>query len=346
MLRVSIKVVVPASISLRSSRRVAELRALAILDTPPEADYDDLAALAAAVCRSPVAAVNFVDDERHFTKAIVGAPEAGGVSVANELSFCAATIQTPEGMLVVADTHADERWRDHPLVMHGPQVGFYAGASIVSRGQRVGVVCAFWSESREVTDPERAALTALARQAAGNLELRRRNAELHNLAVTDALTGLANRTLLLDRLDLALADCDRTGAEMGVLFCDVDDFKAVNDRFGHEAGDRLLCDIAARLQAESRETDTVARIAGDEFVLVCSRLRSQAELDAVAERVVGAAHQQGRMSDGSPAPGISVGAVVARHGERPADVLRRADAAMYDAKATSRARRTVTGSQA
>jgi diguanylate cyclase (GGDEF)-like protein len=324
--------------SIDDSRRLVELRRLSILDTPPEPDFDDLAALAAAVCGSQVGAVNFVDDERHFTKAIVGVSGACGESVSNDVSFCAATVQTADGVLVVNDTYADDCWRAHPLVAAGPRVGSYAGVSILSRGQRVGVICAFGSESREVGDRERAALRALARQAEQLLELRRRNAALHELALTDGLTGLANRTLLFDRLEFALADRERTGGEIGVLFCDVDDFKGVNDRFGHEAGDRLLRDIAERLRGESRDSDTVARIAGDEFVVVCPRLESEGQLVALADRIAGAAQPRRTMADGSLAPGCSVGAVVARPGERPADILRRADATMYAAKATRRSR--------
>ncbi len=327
--------VVPIITSLDDTERLAELRELEILDTPPEADYDDLAILAATVCRSPVAAVNFVDHERHFTKAIVGLPEASGGSVPNDLSFCAATIQSADGVLEVPDTHAEDGWRNHPLVTGGPKVGFYAGASILSRGERVGVVCVFGSEPRPVTPEDSAALAALARQAAGHLELRHHNAELRHLALTDPLTGLANRTLLFDRLELALADRQRTGLEVGVVFCDVDDFKSVNDRFGHEVGDRLLCSIAEHLRAAVRDTDTAARIAGDEFVLVCPRVSSEAHLAAVTERL-SAAIRQGTMSDGSPAPRLSVGSVCARDGELPADLLNRADAAMYAAKASRR----------
>lgn len=81
---------------LTDAHRLAELRDLAILDTPSEPAYDDLAAIASAVCHSTVAAVNFVDDERHFTKAIAGMPDARGGSVSNDVSFCAATISTDD----------------------------------------------------------------------------------------------------------------------------------------------------------------------------------------------------------------------------------------------------------
>ena len=319
---------------LDDPQRLDELQALAILDTPAEADYDDMAAIASAVSGGATAAVNFVDGERHFTKAIVGMPAARGGSVPNDLSFCAATVASDTGTLVVRDSHADEHWRDHPLVTGGPEVGFYAGVAIVSRGQRVGVVCTFGQEPRPVGEQELEALAALARQAAGHLELRRRNVELRDLALTDPLTGLANRTLVLDRLSLAIAGRRRTGDDVGVLFCDVDDFKAVNDRFGHAVGDRLLCDVGKTLRSAVRDTDTVGRIAGDEFVVVCPRVDSEAELAAVADRV--ACLHLDDPPPGHESLGLSVGFVLVRDGEGPADVLRRADEAMYAAKPHAR----------
>ena len=312
--------------SLDDARRLAELRKLAIFDTPPEAEYDGLALLAASVLRSPVAALNFVDGERHYTKAIVGMPEAEGGSVPNDVSFCAATVQTPDGVLMVPDTGADDRFADHPLVTGGPRVGFYAGVAIHSRGERVGVLCAFGSTARDISADEQRALTALARQAEGQLELSRRNAELRNLAVTDPLTGLANRTLLHDRLETALADRARSGEDVGVVFCDVDDFKAVNDRHGHEQGDAVLRGVADDLRAAVRSVDTVARVAGDEFVVVC-RDMGESGLAELLDRV-GAARDRRRTS-GALAPRLSMGAIVAAPHDTAASVLRRADLAMY-----------------
>ncbi len=317
---------------LRDARRLAEVRALAIFDTPPEAEYDGLVAIAAAVCRSPVAALNFVDDERHFTKAIVGMPEAEGGSISNDVSFCAATVASADGVLIIPDTRVESPWSDHPLVTGGPQAGFYAGVSIVSRGQRVGVLCAFGPQAREIGDQERSALTALARQAATHLELRRQNARLRELALTDPLTGLANRTLLFERLQDAIAQHGRTGRGVGVLYCDVDDFKRVNDRYGHETGDRMLRGVAEHLLAVARDTDTVARIAGDEFVLIRPGATDPTEMDALSARITADMAR----SDGSPS--LSMGAAVARAGDSPADLLRRADTAMYAAKATRRRR--------
>ncbi len=186
-------------------RRVAVLRDLAVLDTPAEMAYDDIARLATACCQSPIAAVNFVDDERHWTKSIVGVDGGQGTSVSADISFCAATIATDGGLLSLSDTSESERWCSHPLVEGPPFVGFYAGAAIVVSGQPIGVVCVFGSEPRELGEREEMALVALARQASEHLELRKHNADLRTLAVSDPLTGLANRTLLFDHLEMAIA---------------------------------------------------------------------------------------------------------------------------------------------
>lgn len=211
-------------------------------------------------------------------------------------------------------------------------MGFYAGAAIVVSGQPIGVVCVFGSEPRELGEREEMALVALARQASAHLELRKHNADLRTLAVSDPLTGLANRTLFFDHLEMAIAQRRREGGHVGVLFCDVDDFKLVNDRWGHEVGDRVLCEVAERLREATRSTDTVAWIAGDEFVVLCPGLDTERDLDAVIERVDRVLSMPGLRDDGPLPPVMSIGAVLLDDDETAAGVLRRADRAMYDRK--------------
>lgn len=274
--------------------------------------------------------LNFVDDERHWTKAIVGVEGGQGDSVSAELSFCAATVATDSGLLSLPDAAKSDCWRSHPFVVGPPHIGFYAGASIVVSGQPVGVVCVFGDTARDIGEQEETALQALARQTSAHLELRKRNAELRALAVSDPLTGLANRTLLLNHLDLAIAQRRRNGGEVGVLFCDVDDFKLVNDRSGHEAGDRLLCRIADDLRLATRDTDTVARFAGDEFVIVCPGLDTPERLTGILERVLHAVETSG-VADGSVAR-MSIGSALVEDGDTTSDAVRRADEAMYRRK--------------
>src|SRR5690606_24882745 len=113
--------------------------------------------------------------------------------------------------------------------------------------------------------------------------LRRAQAELAQLALVDVLTGLPNRRLLLDRLEKAIGRASR-GHHFALLFLDLNDFKAVNDRFDHQMGDEVLIETARRLQDSMRDGDTVARLAGDEFVVLCEDTRLGEEA-VVADRI-------------------------------------------------------------
>ena len=114
----------------------------------------------------------------------------------------------------------------------------------------------------------------------------REQAELERLALTDTLTGLANRTLLNDRLDQALARLHRTGGVAAMLLLDIDRFKTVNDSLGHQVGDALLVEVAHRVEAVSRADSTVARLGGDEFVVLVEGLPSAETVHAVAARLL------------------------------------------------------------
>lgn len=160
--------------------------------------------------------------------------------------------------------------------------------------------------------------------------------KLAHLALHDPLTGLANRTLLLDRLGHALAQLERSprsAPEVAVIFCDLDGFKAGNDTLGHDAGDRLLIAIAEALTGGIRSSDTVARLGDDEFVLVCEALDGgQAELDALVARIQ-AAIAACSAPLGDLAVSASIGTTtVTTGGADPEQVIARADAAMYAAK--------------
>ncbi len=322
--------------TLNDAARLSALRSLAILDTPAEPAYDDIAMLASASSGSAVAAVNFVDEARHWTKAIVGVDRGQGSDVPANLSLCAATVCTDGGLLVVPDMTADEAWRSHPFVVDGPERRFYAGAAIIVDQQPIGVVCIFGDEPRAITDSDQRALMALASQAATHLELRQQNVELQALALTDPLTGLPNRSLLFDRLEHALRHRRRNGDDVGVLFCDIDGFKLVNDELGHDVGDRVLCDVAHGLRTACREVDTVTRLAGDEFVIVCPNLTGAEELDSIVQRLVGTTYLRDSSPDRREPLLLSIGAVLAEDDETMAAVLRRADAAMYAAKSASK----------
>ena len=156
---------------------------------------------------------------------------------------------------------------------------------------------------------------------------------LHRLAHMDSLTGLANRVLLDDRLSIAIAAARRYGHRLGVLYLDLDGFKKVNDELGHEAGDSVLKEVATRLQKQVREMDTAARVGGDEFVILLANLRDTADARVVAGKLQAVLNQPFSLLGRSYRLGASIGiGIFPDDGEQPAQILKHADAAMYEAK--------------
>jgi diguanylate cyclase (GGDEF)-like protein len=158
-------------------------------------------------------------------------------------------------------------------------------------------------------------------------------AALTRLATHDSLTDLPNRTLLLDRLQIALARAKRLGTHVAALFIDIDDFKAVNDRHGHQAGDALLKEAARRMQAALRTSDTVCRLAGDEFAVLCEDVPDEHTARIVAERVGRALAAPYELDSVTIDIKASIGVAMASETLLDAAaLLRTADAAMYKAK--------------
>ena len=161
--------------------------------------------------------------------------------------------------------------------------------------------------------------------------------ELEHRTLHDDLTGLANRVLVLDRLTLALARSARGAGDVGVIFCDLDGFKAVNDRHGHLIGDIVLRVVAARLRGAVRPSDTVGRLGGDEFVIVVEPPVSEGDLAQLAERLTEVVAAPLREQGTDTRVGVSAGFARSDGTDMSAErLLERADAEMY---AVKRARR-------
>jgi len=164
-------------------------------------------------------------------------------------------------------------------------------------------------------------------------------AKLQRAALHDPLTDLPNRRLLLDRIEHAIVAAARGKSMVGVLFIDLDGFKAINDSFGHLAGDQLLVECAGRLRACVRGADTVARLGGDEFVVLLEGLADSAELADAADRIRCALGQPIEINGTSVSISASIGSAVGTSGT-PRSLLHIADSAMYDQKTkTARAGR-------
>ena len=184
---------------------------------------------------------------------------------------------------------------------------------------------------RELTDAELGFVRAVANTLTTALARLRDEEHYRHQALHDPLTGLANRVLLRDRLEHALARSAREGGETGVIFVDLDDFKRVNDLHGHAAGDEVLIEVGRRLCRAVRPVDTVTRLGGDEFVVVCEQV-DESQAGALGERLVGTLRRPFRI-DGGVEHGLSASVGVALGRAGADEVLEHADAAVYRAKA-------------
>jgi len=197
---------------------------------------------------------------------------------------------------------------------------------------------------RNVRDPRASELSILERArdlAALAIDRDARTEELGRLALHDTLTGLPNRALAQDRLEHALERLAQTDDDgmVAVLFVDLDRFKLVNDGLGHETGDELLVAVSRRLAATVRRQDTIARIGGDEFVVLCEDLHDEDHAVELAERAAQAFAEPFALSRAEVTVSASIGiAVTNRSSDRASNLLQDADAAMYRAKRRGGAR--------
>ncbi len=246
------------------------------------------------------------------------------------------------GRLVVAEVPPDPRTT--PSRALAAQFGVRSAwrQPLVGRDLRVLGVLSCYVTRPGAPDPvEEARLQVVAGLATLALERDDMDQRMREQALHDPLTGLPNRTLLLQRADHALAQNSRTGSRTALLFCDVDRLKPVNDGLGHHVGDQLLVAVGRRLSSHVRAGDTVARLSGDEFVVLLDGVCDEDEARTVTDRVLAGVVQPLVLGEHELHPSLSVGlALSPPHASSVSalDLLRDADTAMYEAKAAGRGR--------
>lgn len=340
--------------------RLEELRGLNVLDTTAEQAYDDVVKLAAFICDTPIAMISLVDEDRQWFKARYG---VNAMETPRGHAFCAHAIMEPDSLMEVPNALQDQRFVDNPLVTGDMGVRFYAGVPLLMpSGAALGTVCVIDRVPRKLTEAQADALKALSRQVVQLLALRRANAELQLLTqaqslrqreleamqaqlkllneelaeqtLTDALTNLKNRRAFDRLLANEHARALRNRSTLGVLMVDVDHFKAYNDQYGHQAGDQALQAVAKAIQSEARVYDHVARYGGEEFAVILPTTLV-ADARAVAERIrLGV---QGLKGLHRPVT-VSVGIAMSATQSTPAELVNRADQALYQAKQAGRNR--------
>ena len=237
-----------------------------------------------------------------------------------------------------ADAHPD----DLPAIREAWKAVVAGTATRVTFRGRRGDDTWVWLESvsEPLRDPDTGQIVGVQTATRDITERRAAEAELERMALSDALTGLANRTLLTDRLRQAQQRLRRDPGHVALLMLDLDRFKLVNDTLGHSVGDAMLIEVAQRLQRCARPTDTVARLGGDEFVVLLDRLSDYGHAEQIAERILASLRDPMSLI-GLEAMEIrgSIGIAVTTDPDHPADSLyREADLALYQAKDQGRDR--------
>jgi diguanylate cyclase (GGDEF)-like protein len=237
--------------------RLAELVSLDILDRPADERFDRITRLAQRLFDVPSAIITLVDRDRNWFLSKQGYDED---EASRDESFCAHAI-LGDDLMVVRDASKDPRFFDNPSVVADPGVRFYAGATIAGPGgSKLGTLCVFDEQPREISAADAGSLRDLAGMVEGEI------AAL-TLAVTDDLTGLSNRRGFELSAARLLEVCRHRGVRATLLYLDLDDFKTINDAFGHDEGDAALVQFAGHLGATFRNSDVIARYGGDEFVV-------------------------------------------------------------------------------
>ncbi|MFL5844948.1 MAG: putative bifunctional diguanylate cyclase/phosphodiesterase [Solirubrobacteraceae bacterium] len=312
---------------------VARLGELALESADPHALMEAAAETVAQTLDVQFAGALELNDarDRLVSRAGFGWPEGirGEAYEFSEMSHAGYTLTVDEPV-VVEDFATEDRFDDTELFT---RLGIRSGVSVRIRGKAgpLGVFGAHSVRPREFTQHRLSFLQSVANILGAAMERAAAEERLRHQALHDELTGLPNRTLLFDRLEHALGRRDR-GA-LALLFVDLDDFKIVNDTLGHQVGDELLRDIAPRIAAAVRPSDTVARFGGDEFVILCEELAGNSDAIRVAARVR-QAFEEPFVVGGMPRQiTASIGVAVDIDGvSDPSALIRDADAAVYRAK--------------
>ena len=445
--------------------RLAALRRYAVLDTPAEADFDDLTMLASSICETPISLISLLDGGRQWFKSRVGLDVT---ETARTISFCGHAI-VDQALFEVPNASDDPRFFDNPLVLGDPNIRFYAGAPLTtSDGYRLGTLCVIDRIPRNLSEHQRVALEALSRQVVRQLEsramasalcqqsldmafsekrlrtitdnlpvaisyvdqqeryrfvnatmhawtntrsdevigrtllevvgeelyskrrayyrralagerveffkdaypfhqhrhlqatfipdigddgkvrgiftlshdvtaLKKTEEDLRRMARFDSLTGLPNRAHLYELLPAALERSQRNAAATAVLFLDIDRFKSINDTLGHAKGDLVLQEFAHRLQHAVRVGDTVARLAGDEFIVVLECLKGVEAAAQVAQKIIVQMSRPWILNGERLAVTTSIGiAYDTSHALTGPELISRADEALYAAKSAGR----------
>jgi diguanylate cyclase (GGDEF)-like protein len=320
-------IIAPAQRVATDADRLAALERYDILDTPAEPSFDRVANLVRMIFGVETGLVTLIDAHRQWYKAALGTPNT---EVPLGESFCQHALLSPEP-LIVPDATLDPRFRANPHVTAPNGVRFYAGMPLVTGdGQVVGTVCAIDNRPRHFSARETDILRELARVVMSEMELRQQ-------ATVDSLTGIATRRAFKADADKFVALARRHRSQLSAIAFDIDNFKKINDVYGHAGGDMVLKAVAATAQTCLRKSDILGRLGGEEFAAILPDADEHAAT-AVAEKLRLAIRALD-FPGSRPAIRVSASFGVATFDPGRDDldsVLLKADEALYEAKGAGR----------
>jgi diguanylate cyclase (GGDEF)-like protein len=313
---------------IEEAMRLEALDKQQITDTPRDEAFDRVVRLACAALEMPIGAVTFIEGERQWLKAREGTDIE---QTPRDVSFCTHTIED-DGVMVVEDATQDPRFADNPLVTAENGIRFYAGAPIKTReGFNLGALCVIDSIPRKITKRHVDLLRDMADVVVSEMELRRR-------VGTDMLTGLYTRRFMEEMGHREITRARRTGAPLTAAFIDADRFKSINDTYGHPAGDAVLRAIGPACKRALRGTDLLGRYGGEELVLLLPNTAIEQAVPVLERMRAEVAAMEVPELKGRQVTASFGAAELAACDSTIADLLARADHAVYRAKEAGRNR--------
>ena len=262
-------------------------------------------------------------------------PGGVGAAAEKERSVVSKLVKMPAEGNVLRFSAADAEDGPFKRALLAAGIRFFVSAPLLRDGKRTGALCLYFR--RHVPEWDRKSsdfLRLVANMVSDTLTKLDSVRKVQHIAYHDQLTGLPNRRMLQDRLTQAMTLAGRTAKMIGVVFLDIDSFKSINDTMGHEAGDRLLVRLASELSHCVRRYDTVARIGGDEFVLLLNQISSVADIRRIMDKIMGVVRRPVVLQDQeffvTGSAGVSL---YPQDGEDAETLISNADIAMYRAKA-------------
>lgn len=251
--------------------RIDALESLKILDTLAEEKFDRITRLCCRIFDVPIALVSLVDSNRQWFKSRQGL-DLGETS--RDISFCGHAILGSD-VFVIPDASKDARFADNPLVTHDPHIRFYAGYPLQSlNGSNLGTLCIIGREAKAFSQKDIDALSDLG-------YIIEQEIMTMQLAMMDELTRISNRRGIMSLMPHYLDFCKRQKTTASLIFIDLDNFKLINDRFGHAEGDFAVSAFTEQMSNTLRQTDLLARFGGDEFIALFSDTEKPTAIDVM-----------------------------------------------------------------